>query len=165
MHTRAAYMSALTKTPQRLRKYLTARVAEVEPGAPLIALTEWVGVLRNISPRVSVELHPNEPNVDNLGSIGATTISCFLPITRQVTPEEKRRYAALLGRWAPALHKQKLQLSVAHMIDPVLLEVGRRVGVDYMTSEVVWPMVAEPLGVLAFPQSRIAAAFGQRLSA
>ena len=162
---RATYLAALGRTPEGLRKYLTARVAEVEPGVPLITLSEWVGVLRNICARVTIELHPSEPNLQDLRATGASTIALFLPITDTVTPDQRKHYAALLGRWTQALHKQDLLLSVAHMIDPVLIEVGRRAGVDFMSSEVVWPMVDEPLGVVKFSASNIAAAFGQRRTA
>jgi hypothetical protein len=156
---RAKYLSALARMPSHLRKYLSPRIAEIEPGVPLITLSEWVGVLRGAARRVTIELHPSEPNLLDLRTSGIAGVECFLPIADPITPAQRRDFASLIGRWARALHGQGLHFNICHVVDPALLEVGRRAGADFIGSERVWPSVGAPMGVVPFAASNIAAAF------
>jgi hypothetical protein len=162
---RQAYLSRLAATPEPLRKYLMGRIAEVSPGTPAISLTEWVGCLRTVTSRVAVELHPTERVLTGLDATGAFSISCTLPLTEIVTPDQRQRYAALMAKWTPVLQKQGLKFSVDNLIDPVLMEIACRVGVDSVTSSWVWPVREAPAGVISFQRSQIPDAFAQRKSA
>ncbi len=162
---RAAYVSRLATVPDRLRKYLIARIAEVEPGTPLITLTEWIGALRPVTARVVVELHPTERVLTGLMGVGIFSVSLSLPLAGAATADERRRFAEILGRWSAVLKKQDIRFAVDHVIDPVLLELCCRLGVDSVTSEAVWPLAKSPGAVSPFPRASIAAAFGRKQSA
>jgi hypothetical protein len=157
--TRRLILQRLAAAPEAVRKYLMPRIGEIESGTPLMTIAEWASSFRATTPRVGVELRPCERTLDGLETTGVWSVGCFLPVWSTLSAPARDRCIQLLARWAARLHRQGLKCFADNLGDPDVLLGAADVGVDFITSPAVWPILPAPAGVAPFARSRVREAF------
>ncbi|HWA22994.1 MAG TPA: hypothetical protein VG735_11410 [Caulobacterales bacterium] len=147
---RQALLARLLSVPENTRRYIAPQIAEIEPGTPLMTITDWVGMLRTACKRVTIELHPAERSLDGLGMTGALAVACSIPAGIL-----QRGAAEFFGRWVGALHRQKVKLIADNLNDIEVLDAAITAGVDVMTSPRFWPPCNAPRQVSSYPREML----------
>ncbi len=154
---RREFLNLLYTTPENLRPYLLGRIAEIEPGTPTVTMAEWVHQLRPVSSRVTIELHESDRALSGLDSVGASSVS-FTLSPNQHDAEGREGYGRHIARWSAALQRQKISFRLDNVIESTLLKLAVSSGVDFITSDRIWPTVSGPKGVRLFSSSDLRAA-------
>jgi hypothetical protein len=154
---REAYLEHLNSTPEGLRPFLVGRIAEIEPGTPIETIRGWVQLLQRVSKRVTIQLHESDRALTTLDSTGATSVS-FTLSARQHGAAGLESYERLIPRWSSALQGQKLQFRLDNVIDAKLIAYAVSSGVDFLTSERVWPAASGPKGVSIYSRAHLSEA-------
>ncbi len=153
---RQIYLNHLYATPERLRPYLVGRIAEIEPGTPVVTIAEWVHLLRPISVRVTMQLHESDRALNGLDGTGAYSAS-FILSARQHTSDGRASYRRNIQRWATALRPQRIRLRIDNVIDKELLTWALACGADTLTGTRYWPAERTPTGVKIYTRAQLAA--------
>ena len=143
---RQIFLRRLHDVPEHLRPNLLARIAEISPGTPKSTIADWVHQLRPVSHRVAIELHPHERLVGGWGDVGIAGVACVAP-PMPATDRYTNRYVNLIKSWAPILKREGLAFRMDNLNCAPLLDCAVDHGVDRCSSELLWPAVAEPLGI------------------
>jgi hypothetical protein len=143
---RQAFLQQLHAIPEHLRANLLGRIAEISPGTPKSTIADWVHQLRPVSQRVVIELHPHERLAGGWKDVGIIGVACVAP---PIPPVDRYtdRYVHLIKTWAPILKREGLAFRMDNINSTTLLACAVEHGVDRCSSELLWPPVAEPLGI------------------
>jgi hypothetical protein len=144
---RERILERLRATPIPIRRHLVSKIAEIDAGTPLFNLVEWVGYLRHTTSDVSLEFHPSAKNFDGLENTRATAAGFVLPLPPMVTAETRARCHTTITRWRLALQRQRMRLFVDGVNDAFLLSSACNEAVDYVTSDLQWPLTPRASGV------------------
>lgn len=153
---RQIYLNHLYALPERLRPYLVGRIAEIEPGTPLVTIAEWVHLLRPVSVRVTIQLHESDRALTGLDATGAFSAS-FILSALQHTGEGREAYKRHIQRWASALRPQRIRLRIDNVIDREMLTWALACGVDTLTGTRYWSAERSPSGVKIYTRAQLAA--------
>lgn len=159
--TRSAFLSRLMAIPEQRRRLLVGRIAEIEPGTPVVTIADWVHQLRAYTQRVAIELHPSERALLGFETVGAWSIGCVLPHAMQ-TAALRGSMEAAITRWSAQAHRQNLRFGLFNLSDPCLVSAAVSAGVDYLGCPELWPPVQTPAGVRSFSREQLKRALPQR---
>jgi hypothetical protein len=151
---RQVLLRELFAVPDRVRPYLIGRIAEVEPGTPKTVLVEWVHQIRSTTQRVSIEMHSGDRALTALGDMGLHSVACVLPPTPWWGPKVER-YGRLIQTLGPALKRQGVKFRLDNVNSPELLGLVASGGVDFCTSDRVWPSVDSPQGIRPYTTAQL----------
>jgi len=155
---RQAYLQALSATPGDVRPYLLGRIAELEIGAPIARVAEWVHQLRAVSQRMAIQLHHSHKEVGGLQDVGVFSVACVMPPS-QKNATEMAALERTIQTWSRVLKRDGLKLRLDNVTEPRLLFHAVEKGADFCSSETLWPMVAEAEGMRPYSRDR----FGKTL--
>ena len=147
---RGAVLERLAKIEPALMKYVVVSVAEIEPGAPIIKLADWAGMLRARTPRIMLEFHHSDAP-PNLSQVGVAAAGYRAPRRADDDRAAIAGDARQLQRWGELLTRQRLPFFVADMDRTVLGQVALKAGAQFFTSAPLWPLVTQPGGVVSAP--------------
>ncbi len=128
-HTRGAFLARLMDIPEAHRRLLVGRIAEIEPGTPVVTTADWVHQLRAFTARIALELHPSERGVSGFDTVGAWSIGFVLPVAAQ-TAANRLDHEAMIRRWSVQAHRQGLKCGLFGLVDPYLIDAAIKAGVD-----------------------------------
>jgi hypothetical protein len=158
--TRGAFLARLMDIPETQRRLLVGRIAEIEPGTPVVTVADWVHQLRAFTTRIALELHPSERAISGFDTVGAWSIGFVLPEAVQ-NAANRLNHEAMIRRWSVQAHRQGLKCGLFGLADPYLIDATIKAGVDYFSSERLWPAADEPHGVRPYTRADMQKALTQ----
>ena len=146
--TRMLYAKHLAVNAAGARHRMFVTIAEIEPGAPLISLSEWCSAIRSTVPRVALDLHYSDRALGGVGSVGAWAAGFHLPPTRGGNLQ-----GALKGldRWVRLLRPQGVMPLIHGFPSGVMLDLASYSGVAFATGERLWPSCESHSGLASNP--------------
>jgi hypothetical protein len=154
---------AANASPAHQRMFVT--IAEIEPGAPLMSLTEWTTALKQYVPRVALELHHTDRAIGALASTGAWAAGYHLPAARVNSSTEVRTSLNELDGWCRALRRQGLMSFISGFQDAAFLDLAGYSDLGFASGEKLWPSQAQPGPLMAATRTRTNAAIVQAAAA
>ena len=121
-------------------------VAEIEPGTPLMSLTEWTRSLKRFFPRVALELHARDRALSAIASTGAWAAGYHLPAAPFASAAHSRKALNELDAWCKALRRQGVQPFVGGFRDAGFLDLAGYSDLAFATGETLWPSRTAPAG-------------------
>jgi hypothetical protein len=115
-------------------------IAEIEKGTPLISLGEWTSALRQRVSQVWLDFHYTDHAISNLGAAGAWAAGFHLPSLAS-GPQSGRtqRVVEQVSFWSRTIRSQNMRLFVNGFKDHAMLSEASERGVDFATSDALWP--------------------------
>ena len=134
---RTTYFShaAANLGPAQQRMFVT--IAEIEPGTPLISLTEWSSGLSRAFPRVALDLHHSDRAISGLASAGVWAASHHLPDARDGA--SLRAALHKLNAWCRTLRAQGIQPMVNGFADWAFLDLSSYSDLAFASGDGLWP--------------------------
>jgi hypothetical protein len=145
--SRTLYLEHLAANASSMRQRMFVTVAEIEPGTPLMALTEWTRSLKRSFPRVALELHASDRAIGAIASTGAWAAGYHLPPARFASAEQGRKALGDLDVLCRALRRQGVQSFVGGFRDSGFLDLAGYSDLTFATGEALWPSRTAPAGV------------------
>lgn len=143
---------AANASPAHERMFMT--IAEIEPGTPLMSLTEWTGALKCYVPRVALDLHHSDRAIGSLGSTGAWAAGFHLPAARVRSSAQTRAALNHLDGWCRRLRAQGLMPLVNGFQDAAFLDLAGYSDLAFAGGEQLWPSQAQPGSLMAATRTR-----------
>lgn len=152
--SRVTYLEhlAANASPAQQRMFLT--VAEIEPGTPLMSLTEWTSALKQYVPRVALDLHHSDRAIGSLASTGAWAAGYHLPATRVNSNNQVRMSLNELDGWCRTLRRQGLMPLINGFQDAAFLDLAGYSDLAFASGERLWPSQSSPSGLMAATRLR-----------
>jgi hypothetical protein len=151
---RRAYFDALSEVPAPVRPYLIGRMAELQQGTPLAAISDWTQQMRQISPRVTMEIHRAQRDALEMVVPGVYGVACVLPSSFK-TPVDVVQQARHIQIWKRDIGRANLRLRLDNVAEPRLLIQALDLQIDYFSCAALWPPVADADGVKPFTRDQI----------
>lgn len=158
LHARAArgaYLERLARVPPELARRLFVKIAEIERGAPMINVANWVGLLRARVRTVLLEFHYTDQPPPTLNELGIWGAGYRLP---DLPAQEGARVAEHIRRmrhWGAALRRQRLRFFIDNPRRAGLVRLAADSGAAFILSDAFWPFAPAPGGVIPTPAPRI----------
>jgi hypothetical protein len=156
--SRARLMAALSQCDHNLLRYKAFKIAGVAPGFPRMYLDEIFGAVKLRCPNLVLGLSWDEPNLQSLVSLPITAVSIML--TPSVCgPHPSVAQSTLLSslrRAADAARAAKKSFKVEGAFTPDLAIRLSAIGVDSISSPLIWPPTMAPEGVSAWSADKLA---------
>jgi len=156
---RARVLGALDALDPELARYRVLKIAAVPPGAPRPFLTETVRQLALRLPNVVLGAAWDEPDMAGLAACPAVAVGLSIPAAVSSSQSTVSR-AALNARIAEAVsvaHAARKRLFVEGVVSHELASRLRLLGVDNISSPIVWAPSMHPDAMLKWPADRLAA--------
>ncbi len=150
---RVRLLSAASSWDPRLKKYRVIRLAGIEPGYPRIQLEELVRLLRPHCAGIALNVHWSEPDISSILALKPATLGFplhhdargLLELTDTI--RVRIRAAAAMARRAGIQVSANGDFSFAAARDLIADGVG------HLSSQMIWPRLAQPCGMAAWPAS------------
>jgi len=130
-------------------KHVFLKIAEIEPGAPMINLADWVGMLRARVRNVLLEFHFSEQNPPSLTQIGAWGAGFQAPLAANREGADTTPVARHFKRWGEAIQRQRARFFVDNLRRPGLIGLAAEAGAHFVTSDPYWPFRKWPGAVVS----------------
>lgn len=152
--SRSVYFEHLSANASQALQRMFVTVAEIEPGTPLISLTEWTRTLKHFFPRVALELHHSDRAIAALSSTGAWAAGYTLPTAPIASSAQARRALTVLDTWCRTLRRQGIQPFVGGFQTSTFLDLASYSDFAFATGEQLWPSRTAPAGLEAATRTR-----------
>lgn len=156
--SRTLYLEHLAANASSVQQRMFVTVAEIEPGTPLLSLTEWTRSLRRFFPRVALELHARDRALSAIASTGAWAAGYHLPVTAFASAAHSRKALNEMDICCKALRRQSVQPFVGGFRDSGFLDLASYSDVTFATGEMLWPSRTAPAGLALATVTRAGAA-------
>jgi hypothetical protein len=145
---RGIYLERLGRFPPDQLKYLFAKIAEIECGAPTINIADWAGMLRARIKNIVLENHHSERAPANLSQIGVWGAGFQLPLSASREGADLTILSVQLRRWGETLARQRLRFFVDNLRRPALIRLAAESGARFISSDLFWPFQTRPGGIV-----------------
>ncbi|QGZ93414.1 hypothetical protein [Terricaulis silvestris] len=139
---RTIYLDHAAANASSARQRMYIGVAEVEPGTPLISLTEWISGLKPTFERVALELHPSDRALSAIASTGAWAAGYQVPSMRDASGAQMRAALGSIHSWCQTLRRQRIQPFMHGFIEPVFFDLANMSDIAFATGPGLWPAQA-----------------------
>ncbi|MEJ0061450.1 MAG: hypothetical protein WDM79_18650 [Terricaulis sp.] len=136
---REHYLAWMDQAPPEVRGRLFVTIAEIEKGAPLISLAEWSSALRQHVARVWLDFHYSDHAITSVSGSGAWAAGFQLPGAASSANPRGQRLLDQLTYWKRAMRNQNMRLFVHGFHDQAFFNEAAKLGVDFATSDTLWP--------------------------
>jgi hypothetical protein len=136
---RTIYLDHVAAIAGSARQRMYIGVAEVEPGTPLISLTEWISALRPTFERVALELHPSDRALSAIASTGAWAAGYQVPSMADASGAQMRVALGSIHSWCQTLRRQRIQPFMHGFIEPVFFDLANMSDMAFATGPGLWP--------------------------
>ena len=138
--SREEYIGWWAHVPAELKRFLFVSIAEIERGTPLISIADWTTALRPYVSRIWLDFHYTDRAVASIGGVGAWAAGFHLPVHAGAQCEPRAgRTLDHVRFWARTLSAQGIRLVVHGFQDSGFLTRATDTGVDFATSDTLWP--------------------------
>lgn len=148
---RSTYLERLSKVPAHKLKYMYVRIAEIEPGTPMINLADWAGMLRARVRNVQLEFHYSQAPPAMLNDLGVFGAGFQMPAGFNRDSADPAAAVTMLQHWGATLGRQRKALFVDQIRRADLVHAAARAGAGFITSDVFWQYAKWPGAVLSAP--------------
>lgn len=157
--TRIRLCNMIGKLNRDLLRYRVVHIAGAPPGCPKIYLQEIYTALKQCAPRVAFNVPWNEPDLRNILSFAPFSIGYSLSpwAMGENAAVSQHELCARMKSAAETAHAAKARLFFDGHVDATMVSRMRGVGVDVISSSVVWPVSDMPEGALRWPAGLLAA--------
>jgi hypothetical protein len=145
--SRTIYLDHLAANTSPVQQRMFVTIAEIEPGTPLMSLTEWTRALKRFFPRVALELHVSDRAISALASTGAWGAGYHLPTARIASSQQARTALNELDTWCRALRRQGIQPFVGGFRESAFLDLASCSDLAFATGDALWPSRTAPAGL------------------
>jgi len=145
--SRAIYLEHLAANASDVQQRMFVSISEIEPGTPLISLTDWTRALKRFFPRVSLDLHHSDRAIGALASTGAWAAGYHLPAARINSSAQARTALNGLDAWCRALRRQGVLPFISGFQDSAFLDLASYSDLAFATGEGLWPSRESPQGI------------------
>ncbi|MBC7769510.1 MAG: hypothetical protein H7124_12060 [Phycisphaerales bacterium] len=147
--SRTIYLShlAANSSPARQRMFVT--ITEIEPGTPLISLTEWTSALKHHFSRVALDLHHGDRALGSMASSGAWAAGYHLTEAQAGSSAQVRAALTELDGWCRTLSRQGMLPFVNGFQTGAFLEMAKYSDIAFASGESLWPSMAAPENLAA----------------
>lgn len=157
---RARLLSTLDQLDPALVRYRVLKVAAIPPGMPRHHLTEVVGMLRSRLTNVVLGAAWDEPDITSLASCDSVAIGLSIPawVSSPTSNVSRSVLNARISEAVSAAHSVRKRLFVEGAVTPELAARLRLLGVDNISSGIIWTPTIQPDGMLKWPADRLTVA-------
>lgn len=158
--SRAKLFNVMENFDKSLLRYKTIKIANVVPGFPRMYLNDILGALRQRVPSVVIGAAWDEPDIAGLLQAGPVAVGFTLPPT-VMAKNSLVPLTHLLAKVRSAVetaHAAKKLFFVEGNIPRELVIRLSAIGVDNISSPLVWPTCSAPESVLKWPADRLLSA-------
>jgi hypothetical protein len=151
---RTQLLQALEMTDRDIVRFRVVRVAGVTPGFPRMYLDEALNPVRRVVPNVALSTVWNEPDLSSLMQVNVQAIGFSLSSSATLPalqPSLLARVRAAVG----LAHAARKPFFIEGAVTPELAVQLGAIGVDNISSHIIWPTVAEPDGVMKWSAGRL----------
>jgi hypothetical protein len=148
---RGVYLERLAKVPLHQMKRVYIKIAEIEPGAPLINLADWAGMLRSRVRNILLEFHHSEATPPNLVELGVWGAGYQAPSSVSHEGADIAPAVRQFRRWGESMGRQRLRFFVDNLRRPGLVRHVAEAGGQFITSDTFWPFQKWPGRVVSAP--------------
>ncbi|PZO51177.1 MAG: hypothetical protein DCF16_11555 [Alphaproteobacteria bacterium] len=145
--SRMIYLEHLAANASPVQQRMFITVAEIEPGTPLMSLTDWTRALKRYFPRVGLELHHDDRAIGALAATGAWAAGYHLPTGRISSSAQARKTLNHLDAWCNTLTRQGIMPFIGGFQDAGLLDLASFSDLAFVTGEALWPSQTAPTGL------------------
>lgn len=144
---RTHYLNHLASNASSAKQRMFISIAEIEPGTPLLSLTEWTIALRHTVPRIALELHRNDRAINAIASTGAWAAGYQVGPFRGVHGGQLRGALNEIDAWCRTLRRQGMQPFMHGFADTGVFDLASFTEIAFATGEALWPsqLTPEPL--------------------
>ena len=153
---RASFLERLARFDPDSLRHLCIKIAEIDLGAPMINIADWVGILRARVRSVVLEFHFSELSVPDLRDIGVFGAGYTMPAFVTEPGPEMAARVRQMRRWAESLARQQKRFFIDDLRHPLLIRAAAEAGASFITSATVWPAQKWPGAVVSTPAPAIA---------
>ena len=136
--SRMLYLDHVLANASSVQQRMFITVAEIEPGTPLIALTEWSGALRRVFTRVALDFHHSDRALSAIASTGAWAAGYHLPIQGSESGVQLQAVLSQLDRNCRMLQRQGVRPFINGFLQTGFLELAAYSEFAFATGA-VWP--------------------------
>lgn len=144
---RQTYLQHLAANTASVQQRMFITIAEIEPGTPLMSLTEWTRTLMRYVPRVALELHRSDRAIGAIGSTGAWAAGYHLPAQPIGSSAKARAELSRLDTWCRSLRRQGLQPFIGGFREAGFLDLAGYSDLGFATGENLWASRTAPAGL------------------
>lgn len=144
---RQTYLEHLADNTQSVQQRMFITIAEIEPGTPLMSLTEWTRTLQRHVPRIALEFHSSDRAIGAIGSTGAWAAGYHLPSYPVGSAAKARAELCRIDNWCRSLSRQGLQPFIGGFREAGLLDLASYSDLSFATGEQLWSSRTAPAGV------------------
>lgn len=141
--SRLTYLAHAAANASQLSPRMFVTIAEIEPGTPLMSLTEWCNNLKHSFPRVALDLHHSDRAIGSIASAGVWAAGYHLPRARHGGAGAVRGALNQLDAWCRALRRQGLQPLISGFAESGLLDLASYSDLAF-ASGALWPCQTTP---------------------
>ncbi len=142
--SRSIFLDHLAANASPAYQRMFACIAEIQPGTPLISLTEWTRLLKTHLPRVMLDMHHSDRAIGALAATGAWAAGYHLAGRRLGSNAEVRAALNELDGWCRSLRRQGLMPLVNGFQDEALLDLAGYSDLAFASGEKLWPSQPQP---------------------
>ena len=142
--SRSTYLAHMADNARPARDRMFAMVCEIEPGTPLMSLTEWSMGLRRTFDRVALDLHHSDRAIDAIASANVWAAGCQLPPDMKSPDAQLRSSLNLIDHWCRTLRRQRIQPLMHGFKSWALLNLAGYSELAFATGGLLWPSQLEP---------------------
>ena len=143
--SRAIYLQHLTANASPAQRRMFITIAEIEPGSPLLSLTEWTRTLKRFFPRVALDLHHSDRALSGLSSTGAWGAGFHLPpVLSAASSKQLRTQLQELDAWCRTLRRQGLMPIINGFPSAAFLDLASYSDWSFASGERLWPSQSSP---------------------
>jgi len=136
---RTIYLDHVAAHALSARQRMYFGIAEIEPGTPLISLTEWISGLRRTIDRVALELHPSDRALTAIASTGAWAAGYQVSSMQHASGAQMRSALGSIHAWCQTLRRQRIQPFMHGFIEPVFFDLANMSDMAFATGPGLWP--------------------------
>jgi hypothetical protein len=152
--SRSTYLEHLAANASPANQRMFIAIAEIEPGTPLMSLTEWTTALKQYVPRVALDLHHSDRAIGALASTGAWAAGYHLAGARIISSAQASAALNDLDGWCRTLRRQGLMPFVNGFQDAAFLDLASYSDLAFASGEKLWPSQNQPTGLVAATRTR-----------
>lgn len=156
--SRNRILSLLDHLPEGLARYRILKIAGIAPGFPRLYLREIVAALRSRVPNVVLGASWREPDMASLTQCGVVAVGMYLSPSVTSGTDAAALTAAMqrVTTGLQAARAAHIQFAVEGRIAPDFAMRLAGMGVDVITSPVIWPPRSAPDSMLKWPAANLA---------
>lgn len=141
---RTFYLKHLAANASCAKSRMFVSIAEIPPGTPLMALTEWVSGLKHTFARVNLDLHHHDRALNAIASTGAWAAGFQVGPCKSAQGGQLRIALNEVDTWCRVLRRQGVQPFMQGFAEPGFFDLASFSEIAFATGQGLWPCQTSP---------------------